>query len=120
MGGTEFNLMWVKPGAHHWCRLFDLDFGLIRTYGVYVIWDGRVPSRVVRVGHGLIAAEFKACTDDPRVKACLKDGPLFVTWAAADAFAAPRIHRYLEDKMRPLIADPVGESVVAMAARLPF
>jgi hypothetical protein len=120
VGDTEYNLMWVKPSADRWCRLLDLDFGLIRTYGVYVIWDGRVPSRVVRVGHGLIASEFKACTEDPRVMAYLRDGPLFVTWAAADAFAAPRIHRYLEDRMRPLIADPVDEKVVAIAARLPF
>ena len=117
---SEVNLMWVKRGANSWCKLLDLDFALIRTYGVYVIWDGNVPSRVVRVGHGHIASEFKACTEDPRVMACLKDGPLYVTWAAADAFAAPRIHQYLEDKLRPLVADPVGANVVAIAARPPF
>lgn len=118
--GSEYNLMWVKQSATKWCRLLELDFDLIRTYGVYVIWDGGAPSRVVRVGHGHIGAEFKACVADPRVMACLRDGPLFATWAAADAFAAPRIHQYLEDALRPLIAEPLGANVVAIAARLPF
>ena len=120
MAESEFNLMWVKQSPTKWCRLLELDFDLIRTYGVYVIWDGGGPSRVVRVGHGHIGAEFKACVADPRVMACLRDGPLFATWAAADAFAAPRIHRYLEDELRPLIAEPLGANVVALAARLPF
>lgn len=120
MAAAEFNLMWVKLSPERWCRLLDLDFDLIRTYGVYVIWDGRSPSRVVRVGHGYIGAEFKACVADPRVKAFLEDGPLFATWAAADAFAAPGIHRYLEDELRPLVAEPLAENVVALAARLPF
>jgi len=120
MGDTEINLMWVKRTATSWCRLLDLNLDLIRTYGVYVIWDGGAPSRVVRVGHGHIASEFKACLDDPRVTAFLRAGPLYVTWAAADVFAAPRIHRYLEDRMHPLVADPVGENVVPIAARPPF
>lgn len=120
MADTEFNLMWVKPTPTTWCRLLELDFDLIRTYGVYVIWDSSAPSRVVRVGHGYIGAEFRVCAADPRVKAYLEDGPLFATWAAADAFAAPRIHRYLADKLRPLVAEALAENVVAIAARLPF
>lgn len=112
--------MWAKRSRNSWCRLLDLDFRLIDTYGVFVIWDGGVPSRVVRVGHGDIAIELRACCANPRVTAHLKEGPLFVTWASADACDAPGIHRYLADTLRPLVEEPVSSGVVAIAARSPF
>lgn len=114
------NLMWVKRAASGWCQLLELDLALIRTYGVYVVWHGGFPCRTVRVGHGDIAHELQACRDDTRVLDFLKDGPLLITWAAADAFVAPGIHRYLEDNLRPLIEDRVAARVVSIPARAPF
>ena len=112
--------MWAKRSRDSWCRLLELDFRLIDTYGVYVIWDGGVPSRVLRVGHGDIATELRACCADKRLTAHLKDGPLFVTWAAAAASDAAGIHRHLEDSLRPLVEEPLAASVVPIVARAPF
>lgn len=117
---SPVSLIWAKRARDSWCRLLELDFRLIDTYGVYVIWDGGVPSRVVRVGHGDIATELRACCADKRVMAHLKDGPLFVTWAAAPAADAPGIHRHLADTLRPLIVEPLGAGVAAIAVRSPF
>lgn len=114
------SLIWAKRSRDSWCRLLDLDFRLIDTYGVYVIWDGGLPSRVLRVGHGDISFELRACCADKRLMAHLKDGPLFVTWAGAPASDAAGIHRYLEETLHPLIADPVGASVSAIEVRSPF
>lgn len=119
MTAAGTNLMWVKR-ASGWCQLLQLELALMKTYGVYVIWQGGFPSRTVRVGHGDIARELQACREDARVLDYLKDGPLLVTWAAADAFVAPGIRRYLEDELRPLIEDRVAARVVAIPARSPF
>jgi len=120
MPPTEIPLIWAKRTQQDWCKLFELHLDLIRTYGVYVLWHSGQPSRVVRVGHGDIATELKACCDDRRVILYLADGPLFVTWAAADASDAAGIHLYLADTLRPLIEDRAASSVVAIAARSPF
>ena len=120
MQSKEIPLIWVKRSQQTWCKLFDLDLDLIRTYGVYVLWHGGFPSRVVRVGHGDISTELRACSTDPRVTCYLADGPLLVTWAGADASAAPGIHLYLADALRPLIEDRAAPNVVAIAAHSPF
>lgn len=120
MSDSPLPLIWAKRGRDSWCRLLELDFRLIDTYGVYVIWDGGLPSRVLRVGHGDIASELRACCADRRLTAHLKDGPLFVTWAAAPAADAAGIHRYLEESLRPLIADSFAAGVSAIAVRAPF
>ena len=120
MRSPEMPLIWAKRTQQTWCKLFDLDLDLIRTYGVYVLWHGGFPSRVVRIGHGDISTELKECCVDSRVVLYLADGPLFVTWAGADASDAPGIHLYLADSLRPLIEDRAAPNVFAIAARAPF
>ena len=120
MPPTEISLIWVKRTQHDWCKLFELDLDLIRTYGVYVLWHGGQPSRVVRIGHGDVSTELKACLKDTRVISYLADGPLFVTWAGADASDAAGIHLHLADMLHPLIEDRAASNVVAIAARSPF
>lgn len=113
-------LSWVKTPGNRWCKLRELDLDVIRGEGVYVIWHGGFPTRVVRVGHGEIARELAACRRDPRVTDYAKEGPLFVTWAAAAASDGAGIARHLADILHPLVEDHAGANVVAIAADSPF
>lgn len=113
------SLKWVKTERNTWFRFLDLDLSAIVDTGVFVVWHGGFPSRVVHVGHGELRREMEAQRDNPRVRDYLAIGPLFVTWAAADAVSAEGICRYLEDTLRPLVPDG-PYAVEPIAANAPF
>ena len=113
------SLTWVKNERNAWFRLLDLDITSIVDTGVYVVWHGGFPSRVVHVGWGELSHEMAARRMDPRVRAYLEIGPLFVTWAVVDADAAEGVCRHLEETLRPLVPDgPYASEPIA--ANSPF
>lgn len=113
------SLQWVKDKRNAWFRLMELDVAAIPDTGVYVVWHGGFPSRIVHVGHGELSQEIAARRMDPGVRHYLQYGPLFVTWAAVDASSAEGICRFLEDSLRPLVPDgPYG--VEPIEANSPF
>jgi hypothetical protein len=114
-------LSWIKRSNQSWHKLLELDFApLAATHGVYVIWHGGFPSRVVRVGYGDLAEELRACCADARVLDFQRYGALYVTWAAAAPAGAAGIRRHLADRLRPLIEDADDPQVAALAASAPF
>jgi hypothetical protein len=114
-------LTWIKRSNQSWHKLLEVDLAAVTgTYGVYVVWHGGFPSRVVRVGHGDVGEGLRACSVDARVMDCQRYGPLFVTWAAVAPAGAAGIRRHLADRLRPLIEDSGDPRVVALAANAPF
>ena len=114
-------LSWIKRSNQSWHKLLELDFAsLAGVHGVYVLWHGGFPSRVVRVGSGDLGEELRACCCDARVMDCQRYGPLFVTWAAAALAGAAGVQRHLADRLRPLIEDSADPQVAALAANAPF
>lgn len=112
-------LVWVKNSRNTWYRLADLDLAALSAFGVYVLWHGGFPSRVVWVGCGDIATALREVQQNPEVELYAQTGPLFVTWAAADLSSAAGICRYLSDRLRPLIEDDACHGV-PIAANSPF
>lgn len=119
METTSPQLTWSKCSRNTWCKLFEIDLGSIAATGVYVIWHGGYPSRVVHVGHGDISSELAQRRRDPEVLAYVTQGPLFVTWAAADPASAEGIARHLAETLHPRVAVPAS-SVAPVAANSPF
>lgn len=113
------SLSWVKCRGDVWCGLRHVDLGPIDARGVYIIWHGGNPGRVVRVGKGDIASAVTAERTDPDVLAYLADGELYVTWASVPAHQIDGVHRYLSAEWRPLIEDPVLD-VAPLPASAPF
>jgi hypothetical protein len=113
-------LTWVKHSKNYWHRLLDVEPADVDTYGVYIIWHGGFPSRVVHVGHGDIGTELKACRRDRRIRAFEKDGPLFVTWAAASHSEAAGIRLHLSGRLCPLVGDSAPPEIVPLVANSPF
>ena len=114
-------LTWTKRSNQSWHKLLEVEFdALAGTHGVYVVWHGGFPSRVVRVGSGDLGEALRACCVDARVMDCQRYGPLFVTWAAVAPAGAAGIRRHLADRLRPLVEESADLDVVALAANAPF
>lgn len=120
MKAMQAALTWVKHSKNYWHKLLDLEPDQIDTYGVYIIWHGGFPSRVVHVGHGDIGTELKACRRDRRMRAFESTGPLFVTWATTAYSEAASIRLHLANRLRPLIDDPAPPEILPLAANSPF
>jgi len=117
-GAHAVQLAWDKP-QQGWHKLLELDLAAISGYGVYVIWHGGFPGRTVKVWHGDIKRQLTVCRRDERVGAFGEFGPLFVTWAIADASGAAGMARHLADTLRPLIEDGAAD-VHRIVANSPF
>jgi len=96
---------WATCGDdHHWCDFLQLIASKIKAEGVYVIWRGGSPSKVVRVGQGIIANRLGAHRVDPEIMAHKQLG-LYVTWATVPAGQRGGVERYLGDVYHPLTGD---------------
>lgn len=101
------NVKWRMCGDDkHWCNLENLTLPLDGTpRGVYMIWHGGDPSRVVRVGQGDISDRLAKHRKDPAVVGYAKFGTLMVTWATVPVAQRNGVERYLADQWDPLAGD---------------
>jgi len=100
-------VIWIKCGnGGNWCPLETLDLGSIGdVQGVYIIWHGGNPSRVVRVGQGDIKDRLSKHRNDNKVTQYAKYGTLRVTWASVSLKYRDGVERYLAETWKPLIGD---------------
>lgn len=113
------NLTWMKCVQNVWCSLERVDLSNVKTIGVYIIWHGGNPSRVVRVGQGDITARLNAHRADPEVLYYRRFGELFVTWADVAVWSRDGVERYLADYWKPLIGDRFPD-IAPIAVNSPF
>ena len=111
-------LYWMKSTTGTWLGLSNLDLTRITDYGVYVIWHGGNPSRVVYVGQGDIKSRLTAHRSDARIQAYAPHG-LYVTWASARSPQVDGIERYLADTWNPLVGD-AHPNVMPIAVNSPW
>lgn len=114
------SLKWLTCGNdRHWCSLEKLDLQTVTESGVYIIWHGGNPSRVVYVGQGgPIAGRLTSHRNDRRIQAYADKG-LYVTWASVPAAQRDGVERYLADKWNPLVGD-AHPDVEAIAVNSPW
>lgn len=96
-------LNWLKCQRDVWCSFQRVDLNGIRTEGVYVIWKPGNPSRVIRVGQGIIADRLSAHRIDPQITQYGND--LLVTWASVAAAYRDGVELYLAQRYSPLVGD---------------
>jgi hypothetical protein len=99
-------VVWGKCTSGNWCRLNTLDLSseALKGKGVYIIWRGGVPPRVVYVGQGVIRDRLEAHRGDPRIQAHA-EFTLYVTWAEVDANDRDGVEAYLAKACDPLIGE---------------
>src|SRR5690348_6547182 len=98
------NLTWVKCQGDVWCSLLNVNLANVQTTGVYIIWHGGNPARVVRLGQGDIADRLTEHRAEPDILAYRQHG-LYVTWAAVPAYQLDGVERYLANQWPPLVGD---------------
>ena len=98
---------WNKCGKGtdaHWCSLERLQLDSIaEDGGVYIIWHEGNPSRVVRIGQGIISDRLNVHRNDREITTYRKYGALRVTWAAVPILQRDAVERYLADTWPPLV-----------------
>jgi len=99
------SLSWIKCTGSAWCPLATVDLSGVTASGVYVIWHGGNPGKVVRVGQGNIADRLRAHRNDRDIGAWASKGTLYVTWASVPASQQNGVERYLADTWSPLVGD---------------
>lgn len=115
MGIDMINLYWVTKSNKGELLLFNnVDLSNITANGVYIIWHGGNPSRVVYVGQGDVAARLQAHRRRSDINAYSKYGALYVTWASVPAHQQNGVERYLAEKWSPLVGEayPVAAPIV--------
>lgn len=100
------NVKWLTCGDDgHWCSLNKLQLDTVKSSGVYIIWHGGNPGKVVYVGQGAPVADRLADHQkDARIQAYAGKG-LYVTWASVSATQRDGVERYLADEWNPLVGD---------------
>ena len=95
---------WIKSTTQNWLPLDGFSLDGVKTDGVYIIWHGGNPSRVVYVGQGDVSKRIASHRTDARFKPYALYG-LFVTWASLPASHKDGVERHLADTWSPLIGD---------------
>jgi len=97
-------VQWVKCVSDKWCSLELVNLSNVKTVGVYIIWHGGSPSRVVRIGQGDIAERLRCHRSDEEILAYSNQG-LFVTWASLSHRHLDGVEKYLAQRWRPLVGE---------------
>lgn len=97
-------LRWMKCQGDTWCSFMNVNLAAVKAEGVYIIWHGGNPSRVVYVGQGDVAARLQEHRNNRAIAAYLQHG-LYVTWATVQGAQREGVERFLADKWEPLVGD---------------
>jgi len=100
-----YKLNWAALSEGGFAELSRVILKNVVTDGVYIIWHGGNPGRVVYVGQGDVASRLCIHRNRADINACSKYGTLYVTWASVPAHLKDGIERYLADKWNPLIGE---------------
>ncbi len=98
------NLVWQKCQGDVWCYFETVNVDQISSHGVYIIWHGGDPSRVVYVGQGDVAARITDHRLDDRILA-YSPLSLYITWADVALADQDGVERYLSDQWSPLVGE---------------
>lgn len=102
---TELTLSWKKTSDDRWTPLEFANFTNILDIGIYIIWYGGSPSKVVRVGQGIIKDRLSNHAIDKQILTYRSYGMLYVTWASVVPQYRDGIERYLGEMWNPLVGD---------------
>lgn len=100
-----FSLNWVKSTSNNWLPFSAVNLDGVTADGVYIIWRGGNPGKVVYVGQGDVKARLQAHRNRTDITKYAKIGTLYVTWASVPSQQKDGVERYLANTWNPLIGD---------------
>ena len=102
---STLSLTWVKSQADTWLEFETFNLDSVKSKGVYMIWHGGNPGKVVYVGQGDVRSRLATHRADVEICGCRRFGTLYVTWAEVPAAQRDGVERYLADQWNPLVGD---------------
>lgn len=114
-------LNWIKCSSNQWCSLQDVNLRNWHVSGVYIIWHGGNPGRVVYVGEsGDIADRLGSHRSTNQDVLQYAHWGLYVTWAeVANYYDRLGLERYFADRYEPLVGVAYPD-VVPIPANSPW
>ena len=97
---------WERTDQCYWHELMKINFSnplYKRLHGVFIVWHGGSNPRVLFIGHGKIAKELEKVSFKREIKEFVQLG-LYVTWAQFKPEHMKGVHRFLNDKLRPMLS----------------
>ena len=113
------SLNWIKYTNGNYCEFKTFDLSRIKCDGVYVIWHGGNPGRVVYIGQGDVPSRIAAHRSRQDILSYAKYGPLFFTWAEVPQNQKDGVERYLADSWNPQVGE-VHPAVSQIAVNSPW
>jgi hypothetical protein len=71
--------------------------------GIYIIYQGGLLPRAVRVGQGVIRDHLAVDRVDREITQCASQSDLFATWAKLDRPDRDGVERFLASKLAPMV-----------------
>lgn len=96
---------WLKCQGNVWCDLYKLDLSneyVKQIEGIFVIWTGDLPKKVLRIGSGNISRELTSLKRELQFQAFKHHG-LFVSWADVSALQRNGAIVYLIEELMPTL-----------------
>ena len=97
---------WERTDQCYWHELMKLDFSepsYNRLRGIFIIWHGGSEPRVIYIGQGNIAKVLEKLRLRREIENFESLG-LYVTWAKFKPEQMNGVHRFLNDKLRPMLS----------------
>lgn len=104
---------WFKCRGNVWCDLFKLDLSndYVKTInGIFIIWTGDIPRKVLRIGSGNISRELSAIRREISFKAFQHHG-LKVSWAEISALQRNGALAYMYNELLPTMQKEIPKGV---------
>lgn len=106
------SVAWTKCIGDAWCELEKVNVAASTGNGTFIVWLGGERARTIRVGHGQISTVVRAQRHDMKVLTYRRMGTLYVTWALLPDYQSVGAALYLQQTLRPLLADRFDEAAV--------
>lgn len=104
---------WLKCKGNVWCDLFKLDLSneyVKQLEGIYVVWTGDLPKKVLRVGSGYISRELFKIRNELSFQA-FKHLGLNVSWAQLSALQRKGALVYLYEELLPSMQKDIPSGI---------
>ena len=95
---------WERTDQCYWHEIMKLDFSescFQRLSGIFIIWHGGPNPKVLFIGQGDIPTQLDMLRHKMEYKKFIPIG-LFVTWAKFNKEQWNGVHRFLNEKLRPV------------------
>lgn len=110
---------WCRSARGTWPKLDRIALSGVSGDGVFMIWLGEHPLRMLGIGYGDLAQCFARMREDRILMSYARCGALYATWARVPEPEVDGVLAYLGDYWNPLLDSQIPD-VAPRSINMPF